>query len=65
MKNDYQKPSVKVIQIDMQQHLLKLSGGFGGVATKPPKSRRQAGWDDDDWNDENWSDENWSDDEDV
>ena len=48
MKNNYQKPSVKVIHIDVQQHLLTLSGGIGGEATKPAKGRSGADWDYDD-----------------
>lgn len=48
MKKIYLKPSAEVVLLNVRQHLLDISGGYGGSATKPAKSRGGASWDDDD-----------------
>ena len=56
MKKDYQKPSLKTVHINIQHHLLDVSGEIGGEATKPAKGRRNTVWDDEDWDDVDWDD---------
>ena len=56
MKNIYQTPEIKVLEITIKEQILTISGGakgigYGGLDTsgkRDPASRRMADWDWDD-----------------
>ena len=57
MKRNYQKPSLKVVHIAAQQHLLSDSmweSTWGSPATKAAKARGNSFFEDDIWDDEDY-----------